>query len=297
MADHRAPLLSRRAVLLGGAGAVILAACGGNGDDDGDDAEGGAEGDARLSETHSLIQFFGNDVLVAGLAQRATFGIGDVDGVVTSDVPETLAFSLALDGDPVGDAISAASHAQGLPRPYYPLEFTLDSPGAYTASAEYQDGRVEAIFQVNDLSAVGIPQVGDPMIPLVTPTPADPRDVNPICTREPACPLHDLTLTEALTAGRPVALLISTPKFCQVAICGPVLDVLLSQQAAFPDVQMIHAEVYTDETTTTTTETVTTYGLTFEPCLFLAGSDGAVATRFDNIYDESELADALGRLT
>ena len=35
------------------------------------------------------------------------------------------------------------------------------------------------------------------------------------------------TLAQALTEKRPLALLVATPAFCQISICGPVLDVLL----------------------------------------------------------------------
>ena len=77
--------------------------------------------------------------------------------------------------------------------------------------------------------------------------------------------------------GRPVALLVSTPKFCQVAICGPVLDVLLSQRGAFPDVRMIHAEVYTDETIETLAPVIDALGMTYEPGLFVAGRHVAQA--------------------
>ena len=45
--------------------------------------------------------------------------------------------------------------------------------------------------------------------------PTDPRGVDPICTREPeVCPFHDITLTEALAAGKPVVYYVGTPAFC-----------------------------------------------------------------------------------
>jgi hypothetical protein len=135
--------------------------------------------------------------------------------------------------------------------------------------------------------------------------------VTPICTREPACPLHELTLTEALAAKTPVALLIGTPAYCQTGVCGPVLDILLAQRQAFPAVTMVHAEIYTDpeqalssgNTTSagaslgTTTEIVQTYQLPFEPLLYLANSDGTIASRLDNLYDATELQAALGTLS
>ncbi|CAN5207462.1 hypothetical protein BH18ACT4_BH18ACT4_12900 [soil metagenome] len=279
MATRPQPGLSRRALLLGGAGAVLLAACGGDDDSAGSTTTTLARGGSTSPDgsRFSLVQFFGQDVLRTGISQRAPFGLGDEDGVVTGEVPASLEFAVTLDGDEVVAPVAVPSYRDGLPRPYFPLTFTVETPGVYTVSVELEGQRVEAAVQVSDPGEVAIPQAGDPMVAIATPTIDDARGVNPICTREPACPLHAVALDDALAEGRPVALLISTPKFCQVSICGPVLDLLLAQQAAFPDLRMIHAEVFTDETTATTTEAVSAFGLTFEPCLFLARADGTVA--------------------
>jgi hypothetical protein len=106
-----------------------------------------------------------------------------------------------------------------------------------------------------------------------------------------------VSLDAALTQGKPVAFIVATPKYCQVAICGPVLDVLLAQQAAHPDVTMIHAEVWTDDTTTTAAPAVTALDLTYEPVIFLIGADGTIRQRIDTIFDSSELDAALQSLT
>jgi hypothetical protein len=291
--DHRLPLLSRREVLAGGAGVLFLAACGG-GDDDG---SGSTTATSGAAGAFSLVQFFGQDVLVPGTAQRAPFGLGDADGVITAGGPESLLFQVRSGGEAIGDPITADRHAEGLPRPYYPLVFTPPEPGTYDVTADIDGQAVTAAFSVVAPDTVAVPQLGDPMRSLATPTVADHHGVDPICTADPQCPLHDVSLDAALTEGRPIALLISTPKFCQVAICGPVLDLLVAQQAAFGDqVRLLHAEVYTDDTAQTTTDAVNTYGLTFEPCLFLARADGTIDQRLDNIFDEVELQAALTRL-
>jgi hypothetical protein len=59
---------------------------------------------------------------------------------------------------------------------------------------------------------------------------------------------------------------------------------------------MLHAEVYTDETTETLAPVIDAYGLTFEPTLFLAGADGTIVARLDNIYDTTELVERLQSL-
>jgi hypothetical protein len=108
-------------------------------------------------------------------------------------------------------------------------------------------------------------------------------------------------LREALAGGTPVAFLVATPKFCQTAICGPVLDVLLSQKDRFPQIKMLHAEVYASEADAQPgrqklTPVVDAYGLTFEPALYLARADGTIAKRLDTIFDGVELHDALAQL-
>ena len=42
----------------------------------------------------------------------------------------------------------------------------------------------------------------------------------------------------------PLAVLVSTPAFCQTAICGPVLDLFVAARDAHPDVTFVHVEVY-----------------------------------------------------
>ena len=91
---------------------------------------------------------------------------------------------------------------------------------------------------------------------------------------------------------------MSTPAFCQIAICGPVLDVLLGVTADHPSIRYLHAEVYAhpNEEIETKAPVVAELGLTFEPCLVLVGSDGVVVERLDTIFDEDEVTDALARL-
>src|SRR5438132_1411319 len=82
--------------------------------------------------------------------------------------------------------------------------------------------------------------------PNPTPTTANHLGVNPICTHDPVCPFHSVSLDQAIGGTRPIALLVSTPAFCQVAICGPVLDLFIKRKATFAaqGITVIHAEVY-----------------------------------------------------
>jgi hypothetical protein len=121
--------------------------------------------------------------------------------------------------------------------------------------------------------------------------------VEPICTRQPVCPLHDVSLDAALKEGKPLAVLFGTPKFCKTNTCGPVLDVMLDEMAPFASrVRFLHVEIYTDEKADTTTPAVDAYNLQGEPFLFLAGADGVVRSRIAGPYDKAELRGALTAL-
>ncbi len=141
------------------------------------------------------------------------------------------------------------------------------------------------------------------MRPVDTPTVDDHRGVEPICTDSPQCPLHSQTLTTALTTGKPVALLVGTPAYCQTGLCGPVLKLLLEAVPDHPEMEFVHAEVYTnapavgDINQATTAPIIDAYGLTFEPSLFVADATGTIRTRLDNVYDRAELRDALASVS
>jgi hypothetical protein len=291
--------LSRRSFLAAGAGAALLAACG-----DSKKAATTSSGSNRTSGSASaagdlvIVSFSDTSALVPGAPQRIPFGFADKDGVVVDKPPAPLVdFEVTLNDQTVA-TLKAAPHQTDLPRPYYPIVFTPPQAGAYSVTATVNGARLQTAVQIPATTTVIGP--GQKMVPVDTPTTADPKG-QLVCTREPACPLHDITLRAALAGGTPVAFLVATPKFCQTAICGPVLDVLLKQKDQFPQIKMLHAEVYPSEAAAQpgvqkVTEAVNAYGLTFEPVLYLAKPDGTIAVRVDTIFDGVELHDALAQL-
>jgi hypothetical protein len=285
------PTISRRTVLAGGAATLLLAACG---SDSGSKGEGTSTTTEDTAGGGSLIALFPQSgFVVAEMPQRITFGLADEGGAMLAEGPANLDFEVRRDGDKVMD-LSSAFHNEGIPRGYYPLEATFPATGDYTVVARVDGHDVDASFSVGAESSV--PQVGDVMPVFDTPTTKDARGVDPICTADPQCPLHADDLRATLAADKPTALLVGTPAYCQVGICGPVLDVLLAVRPSAPDITCIHAEVYTsgaaaaeDIQSAKLTEAVEQLGLTYEPALFVIGSDGKLAARLDNIYDQAEL--------
>jgi hypothetical protein len=248
-----------------------------------------------------MITFSDTSALLPGSPQRVTLGFADKDGVVLAQAasPDPIEFTIESNGQPVGPPVTVPAHSEGIPKAYYPVIFTPPTTGVYSINATVKGLAVSVPVQIQ--TGTTVVAVGQKMIPFDTPTVSDLRGVELLCTRNPQCPLHDVTLRDALAGGTPVAFLVATPQFCQQAICGPVLDVLLSQKDAFPGIKMLHSEVYptvaaAQPNTLKVTDVVAAYGLTFEPALYLSSPDGTIVNRIDTIFDTSELHDALTRL-
>jgi hypothetical protein len=141
---------------------------------------------------------------------------------------------------------------------------------------------------------VTMPYVGSELPPFDTPTVDDHRGVEPYCSLTPnPCPLHDVTLTQAMASGKPLAYMIGTPAHCQTGTCAPSLEFLVKSHARLGDaIVMVHADVYADEAGTTLAPAVDALGLTYEPVLYLV-KDGVVKDRVDVIWDQSELDERL----
>lgn len=283
------------------AGAALLGACGG-GDDDSeadpgttDDVNGAVDGDLVL------VLYVPEPIYVADRVNRIPFGLADGQGLIeAADTPEQIEVEvLGPDNERIGDPITVASHSDGLQRAYFPLEVELGEAGIYTVRADLGGpAPTEAQLAVNVVGEMELIKPGDVMPALETPTTADARGVAPICTADPVCALHDVTVAEALAAGGPLAILVATPAYCRSAACGPVHEILLDVLGAHLDVKALHLEVFADpaKSLTTLAPAVNQLLLPFEPALLLVGSDGKVAQRLDAIYDRGEVDAALSAL-
>lgn len=297
--SRRVPTVDRRAFLVGAAavaGTVVTASCSSSSVATGATARTAATAGLTLAPTFDT----GPTFAVAGVPQRFPFQLATPDGAPALKGPAMLDMQVLRDNRPVGPPITVPRHQDGIPNAYYPLVFTPDAAGTYTARASVDGRPVEQSFQVGTTAGNQLVQVGQPMRPVDTPTPEDHRGVEPICTHQPtACPLHAETLTATMAGARPLALLISTPRFCQIGICGPVLELLLEEHAARPGMAMVHAEVYRDAAAkgniagATLAPVVDAYGLTYEPSLLVAKADGTVVARLDYVFDRTELRQAL----
>ncbi len=261
---------------------------------------------AAVGDRFQLIASFPRDepYAAAGVPQRLPLLIADADGAPLDHLDGPVNFEVSSRGAKVGSPVQVEPHGRGLPRAYFPLELTFPGPGLYDLAGRYQGTKLELAIQVTDPTAVLIPQVGSKLPSVNTPTTANHRDVEPVCTRQPACPFHRIDLADSLRNGRPTLLLLSTPKYCQLAICGPVLDVLIDFLGDVDlDVDVIHAEVYANPEQVRTIDQATqaplvlAYHMSFEPSLFVVDRTGTLVRRLDTIFDRDELHDTLAALT
>lgn len=281
--------LPRRSFLAGGlaAGSLLLVACG-SGEDD---------------PVTFLIPTFPDGfrqqaVLVAGVSQRIAFVVADEIDNLRENAPATLEVTVTADGVTVFEG-TLDQRVDGIITPYFPTTLTFDAPGSYRASLPDRPDVAPVDFLVVDRSEVEIPQVGDPLPAVQTPTTTDPMGVTPLCTRAIPCPFHELDLADVVANGRPTVLLVATPGFCQTDICGPVVDLLIDVGETRTDLDLIHCEVYVDPSEFAgggfpdLVPAVDALALPYEPALFVADGAGTIIARLDTTFDRSELTEVL----
>ena len=281
-----------RLVLAGSASLVagsVLAACGTS-----DDL-------ASLPDDVQIVQRFPQNLVAGPL--RMPLSLASAGGLLTvndaTKTPAALTASIVrIDGGRdkvIVEGLIAKRHDASIVTPYWPFFVDIREPGFYRIVLEGgpRDG---AAFQVFARGEVAVPGIGDVLPALDTPTFSDARGVNPLCTRQPQpCALHDTTLRDALTLGKPIVLLVGTPAHCATGTCAPALDALLSvadrDESSYT---FIHAEVYADPDATKIAPTVEGLSMNYEPALFVTDERGVVTARLDAVFDEVELSALIG---
>ncbi len=295
------PALDRRALLRGGAGlgalalgAAAMSACG-------ESRSPTSEAGAGATPTNALIAAFpqSTPLVAVGAPTRLPYLIADGEGVPLTRIDGPVTFTIRRDGEKVGGPVEVAPRSEGVPRAYLPLQFTFPEAVIYDVEAEYRGQRLDSQLQVYDRARVGAPVVGDRLPPADTATFTQPLGVDPVCSRAPVCPFHGVNLREVVGTGRPLVVMLSTPAFCQTAICGPVLDELVVEAGNRPGLTVVHSEVYKnpkevrDLADATLAPLPSEYKLDFEPTMFVVDSGGTIVARADVIVSADEMRELL----
>jgi hypothetical protein len=280
---------SRRHFLALGGGAAVLAACGSKHPST---TAASGTGEKYTEIAPGIVSI---DLYASPRPQRFAFAITAKEGYA-SGLPAHVA--LAPPGHTPSRFVTAVAHAQGLPsaRGVYTVMATLDRPGFWHGTLEYDGAKAPFVFQVGAKNVS--PIAGEPAPRAASPTTSQTLGVDPICTRVPACPLHTTSLDTLIGQGRPVAVLFATPARCMTQYCGPVLDTLLTLVPKYStSIDFVHVEIYENNQTTDVISTVKAWGpLQGEPWLFGVDRNGVVSGRLDGAFGQTEMQSLLDGL-
>jgi hypothetical protein len=277
-----------------------------SGSSNGGDPGGSKTFDEIIDGRTQTLQYIGvGTELLSRQPERLAFGIAQSTGLVVGAEGE-----LWIAADRNADAIGPfpiVERGEGLPpdRSFYAAEVTFPTDGTFQvlvdAKVDGEDRFAAGLIQVG--RTMQMPKAGENAIVTPTPTPAKTMGVDPICTRRPACGMHEVSLDAALDRGDKVFLSIATPAFCTSKLCGPEIDMIEEARANFDDITFIHIEVLANDET----ETVQRFGplspaalawkLEQEPAIYAIGTDGKIDERWLGPVDRGEINGIAERLS
>lgn len=261
---------------------------------------GGNSGIPDADQTLSVI--VASFEVLTGEGQRIPFGLRSAANAEVADAPVQVwlrgADQRVLGGPFPATYVQEESVAGGL----YQTELDLPDAGTFelVAVAETPDGRAKgaAALRVVTPEQSEAPVPGAPATKAETPTTEEPLDFAAICTQDPPCSMHEVSLDAALAQGQPVVLLFATPKFCQTAMCGPAVATVdgVRQAGAAPDAAWIHVEIFSDDEGQVLGPPVEAWGLPTEPWLFTIDGAGTIRERLDGPMLPSVVEEMVGKL-
>ena len=253
-------------------------------------------------EASGLILVFGTPDLGPG-PQRIAFVLSDNEGIVRLPV---VSISASLDG---GEAVTAIARYFDFPegiRGLYVGELEFDRAGEWMleVSLPRPDGSLAVLsFPAEVAERTLAPDVGDPAPASLNRTLDDVESIYQLSTgAEPDPALYELTVAEALEAGRPFVIVFASPGFCTNALCGPQAEILTVLRERHGDrANFIHVDLYENPEEIRTmglgvaieTPLLWEWGLHTPEWTFIVGADGRVAGRFEAFAPEEELEAAL----
>jgi hypothetical protein len=290
---------SRRHLLAAAGSAALLAACGNDRTGSGVSAGAGttpSDGTAPPSGGWTIVQRFPNHPVFTAGDVRLPISLADQTRMLDNGPATITGWIEDFNGTRITD-ITGIRRRDGLPTPYWEVRATLDAAVIHTMRINGDDG-YGATFELFDPSDVKTPLTGAALKPFDTPTKNDHRGVEPYCSLTPEpCPLHEITLTQALAAGKPLAYMVGTPAHCTTGTCTPGLQFLVAEHERVGDrIVMVHADVYADAEATTVAPAVAALGALYEPIIYFCTADGIVVDRLDAVWDRGELTQRIDAL-
>jgi hypothetical protein len=240
--------------------------------------------DVAPDRTSELMVINASFETLTGDDQLFAFGLVGPDNTPVTGA-DVQVWTRSREGDSPNGPLSATfREVPNQPLGLYVVNLPLPVAGTIPLAALTGDGAGgETLLRVADEESAVVPPPGAPAPVVATPTPDDLLGFERLCTLDPPCGMHEVSLDEAIRAGDPVVLTIATPGFCETAICGPTVEVVQGVRASQPadsTIRWIHLEVFSDAGTTVA-DPLTAWQLQSEPWIFTIGSDGQIAGRLD----------------
>lgn len=214
-----------------------------------------------------------------------------------------------LDGgqpEQVAAEATAVYRGEGLPFGLYVGNATFPSPGAWAAEITLPgaEGQPQvARMRLDVLERPSVPPVGAPAVPSRNLTVRDEPDLSKLTSDpEPDADLYQLSVAEALAAGKPFVVAFSTPGYCQTAVCAPNQLVLKRLKDQYKErVNFIHVEVYPypfgdSFQAQRRVPAMQEWGLRTEPWTFLVDAEGRIQARYEGGITFAEMEPALATL-
>lgn len=294
-------------LLICGALTVVLALAAACGDSNNGSGPGGSPTPQVLSN-EGIAPVAANSELAVGPNR---FGLGLIDennkpilGVPGTSVALKFYFQGALKSQADATFVWAIPDVAG----FFVADVEFDQPGTWEAEATLtQNGDETKVRRFNFpvLAQGRAPTIGGTAPPSENLTIDDVSDISQISTDEtPDAAFYQMTVAQALDAGKPFVVVFATPKFCQTRFCGPILDNIKSIAADFADlVTFIHIEPYEldangdlvvgNDGFPKPVQATTDWGLISEPWIFVIDATGTVTARFEGAASPAELRAAI----
>jgi hypothetical protein len=303
--------------------ALLAAACGGSGD--GDELRWDGRALEAAAETELQVQVVNSRL---GLGEtRLAFAVLGESGLVTDAEVTARLYRLADDreANPTESTlfaemglseralVTSTPHMHGdgsvhehtgAASAFYTTNTSFDAVGWWGASLDVTiDGEthedLQTVFFVADRTPE--PMVGESVPASVQPLASDVDDIADIDSSLPPNPeLHQITIADAVSNGRPTLVAFVTPAFCQTQFCGPVMgEVIVPAHEVYGDrVDFIHVEPFDLPTVRAGGQlqpvpATIEWQLVAEPAVFVLDASGVVSAKFEGIMDLDEISAAL----
>jgi len=301
--DRRARLsrreLLRSAALAAGASALLAACGGGSGSKSSSSSTAGASSQGQADSLRALAANLPQLSLLNAQSDlpvgrnRFTFGLSTSDNRLVQGGTPRLWFATDQTSKPLGpfearflqmdayDKLKDKSPRSELSG-FYVADVDLPAAGNWLAvaviDANGQRAAGQGAIPVKDRVVAA---VGSKAISGRTPVATSQADIAKICTREPPCSMHYISLDKALVSGKPTVISFATPLLCSSRMCGPVVDeqTLAFQKIGKDKANFIHLEIYPQRDINKPAPLFLEWGFQSEPWLIVIDRGGAIRGR------------------